>query len=135
MFTRSRGRGWQSGIRSDVFLAPMIPAILAVSKMGPFGPIISVFPTPRPSSSSRNADSTSGGKTTVDRATATLREGDLRPTSTMLTPSPCGVRWENGDATVDGANDDDDDGGSFDCNVSISSAVPSARYAVVAFLN
>jgi len=59
----------------------------------------------------------------------------LNPTSTMLTPSPCGVRWENGDATVDGADDDDDDGGSFDCNVSISSAVPSARYAVVAFLN
>jgi hypothetical protein len=41
-----------------------------------------------------NADSTSGGKITTDRAMATLRDGTLFPTSTMCIPSPRGFRWE-----------------------------------------
>ena len=82
---------------------------------------------------SRNADNTSGGKTTVDRATATLLEDDLYPTSTMLTPSPCGVRCENGDA---GAEEDGEAGALLGCNVgdvSISAAVLPTLCA--AFLN
>ena len=77
--------GWQKGMSSWVRLAPMTPATMAVSNIGPFG---DRKPPPRSTSA------TAAGNRTRLSATAVRCEALLAPTSTMVGRSPASM-WVN----------------------------------------
>src|SRR5690606_28726272 len=79
----SRGSGWHSGRRSDVFFAAMVPVRTAVWKTGPF----LLWSSP-----SRKRARTSGGRTTVACARAVRFVGAFSLTSTMA-GRPASSRW------------------------------------------
>ena len=68
-----RRSGWQSGIRSEVRLAPMIPAMRAVSKMLPLGvsPLRIFFITAVPTHSTASASASR--KVSALALTSTMR--------------------------------------------------------------
>ena len=82
----SMARGWQKGIKSDVFLTAIVPAMIAVANTGPFADCIS-FPFSK--------FTKAGGRIIKQRACAVRLLGTLLLTSTIVGRLDSASIWES----------------------------------------